>query len=326
MKDIMQKAEKIIPDQEIEISVIVPVVERCDDLAKLYKSYAEEIKKITEDFEFIFIIDGNMSHTYLDIKKISKKESPIRVVKFSRTFGEASALSVGFEKARGRYILTLSSYFQVEPDEIKRLYDALNNDECDIVVTRRSRERDSLFNRFQSFLFHKVLRLFTGTDFKDITCGLRGMNREVAGVFDIYGDLHRFIPILAQHQGLRVKELEVKQIREDTKVRVYRVGTYLNRIIDIITVFFLLRFTYRPMRFFGLIGSILIILGLAINSRLIYLRMTEAFALSNKPSLFLASLLMVIGIQVFIVGLIGEIIIYTRTKKAKTFNIKEIIE
>jgi len=318
--------EEIIRDRAIELSIVVPVVERYDDLEKLYNSYAEEIKKATKDFEFIFVIDGHMRKAYSEIKKFSPKNSRIRVVKFPRSFGEASAISVGFEKARGRCVFTLSSYYQVEPYEIKRLYDTLNNDECDIVVSMRSRENDSLFNRFQSFIFHKIIKLFTGTGFGDITCGLRGMKREVVGVFDIYGDLHRFIPILAQHQGLRVKELEVKQKKEDTKTRVYKLRTYLNRLIDIMTLFFLLRFTYRPMRFLGLTGSILIISGFAINVYLIYFRLIGSLPLTNKPSLFLASLLMVMGIQVFAIGLIGEILIYTHSKTAKHFNVKEIIE
>lgn len=318
--------EEIIQDRAIELSIIVPVVERYDDLEKLYNSYAEEIKKVTKDFEFIFVIDGHMHKAYSEIKRFSHKNPNIKVVKFPRSFGEASAISVGFEKARGRCIFTLSSYYQVEPHEIKRLYDALNNDGCDVVVSRRSRENDSLFNKFQSFIFHKIIKLFTGTDFGDITCGLRGMKREVVGVFDIYGDLHRFIPILAQHQGLRVKELKVKQKKEDTKTRVYKLRTYFNRLIDVITLFLLLRFTYRPMRFFGLIGSTLIISGSAINAYLIYFRLTGSFGLTNKPSLFLASLLMVIGIQVFAIGLIGEIIIYSHSKTARHFNVKEIIE
>ena len=318
--------EEIIQDRAIEMSIIVPVVERYDDLEKLYNSYAEEIKKVTNAFEFIFVIDGHMRNAFSEVKRFLYKDPHIKLIKFPRTFGEASAISAGFEKARGRYIFTLSAYFQAEPDELRRLYNALINDECDIAISMRSRESDSLFNRFQSFLFHKTLKLLTGTNFKDITCGLRGMKREVIGVFDIYGDLHRFIPILAQHQGLRVKELRVKQRKEDTKVRVYKLRTYLNRLIDIVTLLFLLRFTYRPMRFLGLIGSILIISGLAINVYLIYFRLVGSVALTNKPSLFLASLLIVIGIQIFAVGLVGEILIYTHSKSAKHFNIREIIE
>jgi glycosyltransferase involved in cell wall biosynthesis len=313
-------------DRAIELSIIVPVVERYDDLKILYDSYAEEIKKITKDFEFIFVIDGHMLKAYSEIKKFSHQNPTIKIVKFPRSFGESIAISVGFEKANGRCIFTLSSYFQVEPYEIRRLYDALNNDECDVVVTKRSREKDSFYNRFQSLVFHKIIKLFTGTDFNDISCGLKGIKRNVVSVFDIYGDLHRFIPILAEHQGLRVKELKVKQKKEDTKIRIYKLRTYLNRLIDAITLFFLLRFTYRPMRFFGLIGSILIISGLAINGYLIYSRLIGSFPLTNKPSLFLASLLMVIGIQIFAVGLIGEIIIYTHSKTAKHFNVKEFIE
>ncbi|MHC4476790.1 MAG: glycosyltransferase [Planctomycetota bacterium] len=325
-KEKASKAE-VITHQDTEISVIVPVVERSDNLEKLYLTYSEELSKITKNFEFIFVVDAHMKNAYNEIRQLSRKNPNINFVRFPKTFGESNALSVGFQKAKGRYIFTLSSYFQVEPDETRRLYDALKNNDCDIVTCRRSRESDALFNRIQTFLFHKVLKLLTGTQFGDISCGLRAMRPEIAEAFDVYGDLHRFIPILAEHQGFRVKELVVKQRKEDTRLRVYKIRTYLYRMIDLITLFFLLRFTYRPMRFFGLIGSILTLSGAGINAFLIYKRLfTQGFPLRDKPSLFLASLLMVIGIQIFVVGFIGEIIIYTHSRKAKHYNIKEIIE
>ena len=319
--------KEIISEQETEISVIVPVIERHSNLEELYLSYAAEIRKITTDFEFIFVVDGPMNRAYSEIKRFKNKYSNIELIKFTKSLGESNALSVGFEIAKGKYIFTLSSYFQVEPHEIEKLYSALKDDEVDIVITRRIREKDTFFNKLQNALFHKALKFFTGTNFKDISCGLRGMQREVFEKFDVYGDLHRFIPIIAEHHGVKVRELVVKQRVEDTKTRIYSLRTYFNRIIDILTLFFLLRFTYRPMRFFGLIGSILVVTGFLFISKLIYFRLfTMNYGLRDKPSLFLSSLLIVIGIQIFAVGLIGEIIIYTRSKKAKYFNIKEFIE
>jgi glycosyltransferase involved in cell wall biosynthesis len=310
-----------------EISVIVPVIERYGDLEELYLSYAKEFKQITSHFEFIFIVDGPMGKASSDIKKFMHKYENVELIKFTKSLGESNALSVGYEMSRGKYIFTLSSYFQVEPDEIKKLYSALKDDSADIVITRRMRGKDTFFNKLQNTLFHRALKIFTGTNFKDISCGLRGMKRDVFEKFDVYGDLHRFIPIIAEYHGVKVRELKVKQRKEDTKTRIYSLRTYLNRIIDILTLFFLLRFTYRPMRFFGLIGSILVICGFLFVGKLIYFRLfTENYGLTDKPSLFLSSLLIVIGIQIFAVGLIGEIIIYTRSKKARYFNIKEFIE
>jgi len=314
-------------DEILDISVIIPVVEKYDDIENLYISYAEEFKKLTERFEFIFVIDGNMKKAYAEIKKFSHKYPGIRIIRFLKPLGESMALSAGFEKARGKYIFTLASYFQVQPEEIKKLYDSLLNEEGDIVVGRRIRKHDSLFNRMQSSLFHVLLKLFTGTNFKDISCGLKAMKREVIQSFDLYGNLHLFIPIIAEHQGLNVKQLDVQQQKEDTKLRIHKFREYIDRLIDIITIFFLVRFTYKPLRFFGLFGSLLMLASLIIILYLIYHRLfSEAFALSNKPSLYLASLLMVIGIQVFAIGLIGEIIIYTHGKRAKRFNVKEIRE
>lgn len=321
------REKKNISDKDIEISVIVPVVERYDDLEKLYSTYAEEIAKITKDFEFIFVVDGHMQKAYSEIKRFSCKDSHIKLVKFNRSFGEANALSVGFEKAEGKYVFTLASYFQVESKEFKKLYDNLVSNTCDVVITRRRRKGDSIVNRIQSFIFHSILRILTGTRFKDISCGLKGLKRDVIQDIEIYGELHRFIPLIAEYHGLRVKELIVDQRVEDTKFRIYQTRTYINRLIDTFTIFFLLRFTHKPLRFFGLIGSVLFFIGVVINSYLVYLRLfSENFGLTNKPSLFLSALLIVAGIQFFAIGIIGEIIIYTHGKQMKKFNIKRIIE
>ncbi|MEW6001520.1 MAG: glycosyltransferase [Nitrospirota bacterium] len=321
---VLQKVEEPERNEPVDISVIVPVVERYDDLEMLYLSYAEEIEKLTENYEFIFVIDGHMESAYKSVKRFSRHNPKIRVIKFMRPLGESAALATGCERASGTYIFTLSSYFQVEPDGITEMYRLLINDECDIVITRRDREKDSFFNRVQSFVFHKILRILTGANYRDISCGLRGMRREMVGVFDIYGDLHRFIPVLAEHRGLRIKEVVVKQRKEDTKTRFYGLRTYLHRIIDLMNLFFLLRFTFKPLRFFGIIGSMLTILGSAIILYLIYRRLfTEGFGLSDKPSLFVASILIVIGIQIFAIGLVGEIIIYTRSRRSKPLKLKK---
>jgi len=316
-----------LPSVIYDVSVIVPVVERYDSLKELYSAYADEIVKITDKFEFIFIIDGHMKEAFFEIKEFANDNPHIKFILFPRKLGESNALSAGLEKASGRYVFTLSSYFQVEPFEIHRMYEMLVNNKCDMVISKRIREDDSFFNKLQTVLFHKILNLLTGSRFSDISCGLRGMTRKVLKEFDIYGDLHRFIPILAEEEGFTIKEIPVKQSKKNTKTRVYRFKTYFNRLIDIATLFFLLRFTYRPMRFFGLLGSLLILMGGGMNLYLIYKRLfTKGFGLIDKPSLFLSSLLIVIGIQVFAIGLIGEILIYTHRKKGDHFKIKELIE
>lgn len=321
----MYKSE--ITDQGVEISIIIPVVERYDNLEKLYLSYAEEITKLTKSFEFIFVLDGHMQKAYSELKKFSYKYPQIKTVKFSRTFGEADSLSVGFDKAKGKYVFTLSSYFQVDPEEFKKLYNELINDNCDLVITRRDRKGDSLFNKIQSFIFHTILRILTGARFKDITCGLRGMKREILQDMELYGDLHRFLPIMAISHGYRVKELIVHQSKEDTRLRVYKFRTYLSRLLDLMTIFFLFRFTYKPLRFFGLIGSLLFLSGFFIDSYLIFHRLVmRSIGLTDKPSLFLAALLMVIGVQLFAIGIIGEIIIYTHGKQKKKYHIKTTLD
>ncbi len=226
-----------IRDELIDISVVIPVVEKYDYIDELYISYSQELKKITERFEVIFVIDGHMDDAYRTIKNLSHKYSEIRIIKFLKPLGESMALSAGFENARGKYIFTMPSYVQVIPEDIQKLYDTLTNDECDVVVARRIRKDDSFFNRLQSSIFHMILRLFTGTHFKDISCGLRGMKKEIVNVFDLYGNLHLFIPILAEHHGLNVKEIPVRQQKQDTRIRIHKMREYFDRFIDIVTIY-----------------------------------------------------------------------------------------
>lgn len=311
---------------QVDVSVVIPVVERYNDLELLYTSYAKELNEVVSDYEFIFVVDGHMNKAYKEVKALAANYPQIKVIKFTKTLGESMALNAGFKSARGGFVFTLASYFQVEPAEIKKLYRALKSGECDIAVSRRERTEDSAFNRLQSGMFHRLLKIFTGSDYSDIACGLRGMKKDVLDVFDIYGDLHRFIPIISEHQGLKVKEIPVRQKKEDTSTRFYGLRTYINRVVDVVTIFFLLRFTYKPLRFFGIIGSVLILTGLGIVTYLVYQRLFYPIGLSDRPALFLSSLLMVIGIQVFAIGLIGEMIIYTHSSKLKRFNIKDVIE
>jgi hypothetical protein len=155
---------------------------------------------------------------------------------------------------------------------------------------------------------------------------MRLINKKILSEFKLYGDLHRFIPIFAIRQGLKVKEIDVVQRKEDTQIRLVKPGIYLRRILDIVTLFFLVKFTEKPLRFFGLIGSIFLILGGVITTYLAIVRMIGDISLANRPMLLLGILLMVFGLQLFSVGLIGELILYTRAKDIEHYRIEKIIE
>lgn len=316
--------KQTLPEPSVDLSVVVPISDRHDDLGGLYQSFSSELTRLGYSFEFIFIIDGYFKGVVETLQKLKKENPPIRLIEFQRKLGEATALSVGFSKALGRRILTLSSYFQVEPEEVGRVIEAM--DQADLVITRRYPRTDSWFNRSQSFLFHKLTAWLTGIRYHDLTCGLRGMSREVAEGLNLYGDLHRFIPVIAYQQGFKIAEIPVRQHPMDRAARIHNPGVYLRRGLDILTIFFLTKFTKKPLRFFGLIGSTLFITGSLITLYLGLYRIFGFGGISDRPMLLLGILLIVLGIQLFSIGLIGEIVIFTHARQMKDYRIGKILD
>lgn len=308
-----------------EVSVVVPISEYHHDMKKFYELYANELKNLGKDFEFIFVIEGNFSKAYNDLKTLKNEKKPIKIVKFAHNHGEARALMEGFRRARGRVILTLAPRIQIEPADISKVFSAYEEGH-ELVITRRYPRRDPLANRIQSKLYHYLVKVLTGSKFKDITSGMRLIDKKIIPELVLYGDLHRFLPIFALQQGVKVKEVKVSQRDEDFYVRVRNPGVYLRRILDILTLFFLVRFTKKPLRFFGSISSVLFLLGGAITVYLGILRIMGKIDLANRPILLLGILLIVFGLQIFSVGLLGELIIFTRAKELKFYRVDEIIE
>ncbi len=314
------------PRDPYDFSVIVPICERHDDLSELYNQYTKILSKRGKHFEFIFVLDGPNPEIREALKSLMKTSLGIKVIELNRAFGEATALSVGFEQARGAAFITLASYFQVEPEQLHKLLDIFEAGEHDLVISRRFPRIDSVFNQLQSRAFHLIMRVLTGAKYHDVSCGLRIMGPKVTKEVHLYGDLHRFLPLLAYQKGFRVFEVPVRQSVQDKKTRVHKPGIYLRRLLDILTLFFLFKFTRKPLRFFGLVGSALFGTGTLGLSYLVIYRLMGIGAIAGRPLLLLSVLLMVVGIQFFSIGLLGEIIIFTHASKTKDYQIKAVLE
>jgi glycosyltransferase involved in cell wall biosynthesis len=306
-----------------EVAVIVPVSERHDDVRSLYTEYKDSLDKCGRTYEFIFVLDGNFPDVLEKLTGLQEQREPLKIIKLSKWFGEATALTVGFENSESDLILTLPAYYQVEPSEIRKVLDDLHT--YDVVVARRYPRTDSLFNRIQTHTFHGIVRLITGSAFKDLGCGVRGFKRQVVAELPLYGDQHRFVPLLADRLGFRIKEVDVRQSSKEKSWRVYSFGIYPRRLLDLLTVFFLVKFTKKPLRFFGLIGTATFVAGALITLYLVVERLFFGGALADRPALLLSSLLVVLGIQIFALGLIGELIIFTHAKHIREYTIEEVI-
>lgn len=305
------------------VSVIIPVSERYDSTAALYDAYKAGVAAAGIRYEFIYIIDGDYPEVVQALTALQARGEPIRIIRFTQWFGEATALTAGFQLSTMPIILTLPAYCQVEPDEIPKLLTALSDQ--DMVVARRWPRCDAAVNRIQTRLFNAISSSITGSYFRDLGCGVRAFKRQIVEVVPVYGDQHRFLPVLARRWGFRVKELEVAQSRHDTASRIYKPGVYLRRLLDVFTVFFLVKFTKKPLRFFGLIGSAISLAGGLVVATMVVQRAFFGLGLADRPLLLLASLLVVLGVQIFGLGLIGELIIFTHAKDIKEYTIEEII-
>jgi glycosyltransferase involved in cell wall biosynthesis len=311
---------------EPEVSVVIPVVERYGDLRQLYHEFAAELDRLDKPAEFIFVVDDSQRGAVPVLRELQNEVgggAEILIITLGGAFGESAALTLGMERARGERILTLASYFQVDPQGLADAFEALES--VDMVVGRRHPRIDSKFNRLQSRLFHSAVGRLTGTRFHDISCGFKLMKRRVSRELNLYGGLHRFIPLLALSRGFTVKEIPLRQRDEDRGTRYHGTGAYLGRLLDILTVFFLTRFTRTPLRFFGLLGTGLFFAGFVIDLIAVVQRAVAEQGLADRPILLLGVLLMVLGVQTLSLGLIGEIIIFTHARNIREYQVAEVI-
>ena len=308
----------------VEISAIIPVGARhASDVLALYAEYKEGLEAIGAPYEVIVVLDGPRPEMAADVQRLLSLGGRISVISLTRKFGEATALVAGFQRARGRTILTLPAYHQIRGSEIGKLVRALGV--ADLAIGRRWPRAGTRFERFRRDLFHRLLASVTGQRFHDLGCGARAMKRRVLEEINLYGDQHRFLPVLASRVGFRVMELELHQSSLDRFDGRYPPREHLRRALDICTVFFLVRFTKKPLRFFGMVGVTTFLIGAALVVWLAIDRLVFSHPLADRPALLLSSLLVVLGAQLFALGLLGELIIFTHARDIKDYQIEEVV-
>ena len=311
-------------EQPLDVSVVIPVCEGHGDLREVYAEYSRELSGYA--CEFLFVIDGSSRKTVESQKRLKELDPAIRVIALNRSFGEAAALAFGFEKARAPWVITLPAYFQVEPREIHKVIKALAEDGVDLVISHRCPRKASPLGRLRSQVFHRLVGVLTGNSYHDLACGVRVMKRKVAEEVTLYGDLHYFFPVLAYQRGFKVAEIAVQPSRHDSGRRLFRPASYLRRMLDLLNLFFLVKFTRKPLRFFGSMGAALFASGTIITAYLGAYRLLELGGISQRPLLILGVLLMVVGVQLFSIGLLGELIIFTHAREVKDYQINEVLD
>jgi hypothetical protein len=308
----------------VQVSAIIYVGERRTSLEDLYPEYKSGLAELDVPYEFIFVLDGPHPDYEQSLARLVADGEPITVISLSRYFGEATAIMVGFEHAGGGVILTLPAYLQVEGSQVGTLYSALTS--ADLAVSYREPRATRWFETVRRAAFHGLVRFVTRLQFRDLGCNARAMRRKVLEEIHLYGDQQRFLPVLAERKGFRVAEVAVRQSAGDRHNQTYPPRNYLRSFLDIFTIFFLVRFTKRPLRFFGMIGVATFAVGILELLYLVVARLWFSSPLADRPALLLASLLIVLGVQIFALGLLGELIIFTHAGGSKDYQVDRVIQ
>jgi hypothetical protein len=303
-----------------DVSVVVPVTERPDPLVELFEEYAAPLRASGRSFEFLFVSAPYFASIVRPLEALIERGEPIRIIQMGRSVGETALLRTALGQGRSRIVLTLPAYRQVEADAITPLFVRVEQG-ADLAVACRWPRRDALINRLQSRALHIAIDPLTQGRIHDAACGVRVARRDVLEDIPLYGDFSRFLPLLALHNGFKVEEAPCRQHVRNMRTRVYGPGTYLRRLIDVFGLFFLLRFTEKPLRFFGLVGSAFSLAGGVLLLWLLVQRIGGE-GIGGRPLLILSVLLFTLGIQAIALGLIGEMIVHFNAVRGRGYRIK----
>ena len=309
------------------ISVVVPVHDEDRSVELLYDELASALDPLGRPWEAVYVDDGSTDGSFAAMTRLYDRAPNIRVVRLRRNFGKSAALAAGFRHAEGSVVVTIDADLQDDPAEIPRLLAKLDEG-FDLVSGWKAQRRDPWSRRLVSKIFNSVVGRASGLKLHDMNCGLKAYRAEVVRSLRIYGELHRFLPVLAHDRGFRVAELPVNhRPREHGRSR-YGVERYMRGFLDFLTVSFMGRYRHRPLHLFGGLGLVFALIGSAVLVYLTILKLTGA-AIGHRPLLTLGVLLVVVGFQFFSLGLLSELITShheERTGAPDELHVDEILE
>ncbi|MEW6005446.1 MAG: glycosyltransferase [Stygiobacter sp.] len=304
-----------------KVSIIVPLFNEEESLKPLYQEIKKGIKQVNCDYEILFIDDGSKDKSLSVIKELAKFDNKIKYFSFRSNYGKSAALQIGFKNATGDAVITMDADLQDDPLEIPNLLKKLD-DGYDLVSGWKKQRFDPFIKKISSKFFNLVTRILTGVKIHDFNCGLKAYKKAVVQSVDVYGEMHRYIPVLANWKGFTVTEIVVKHHPRKFGTTKFGVSRFFKGFIDLITVIFTIRFIKRPMHLFGFIGLLLSLAGFGVAAWLTFEKLFYNIGINNRPIFFLAILLIIVGVQFFAIGLIGELIVHN-TQSEKEYVIKE---
>ncbi|MDD3806779.1 MAG: glycosyltransferase family 2 protein [Candidatus Marinimicrobia bacterium] len=294
----------------IDVSIVIPVFNEEGTVQPLTEKILSVLNRESLTGEIYFVDDGSTDKTTQILDELEKTFDNVHVIHFRRNRGKAAALQAGFRKAKGKFVITMDGDLQDDPEEIPNLLQKLHEG-WDMVSGWKKIRHDPVSKTLPSKIFNKTTSFLTGIRIHDFNCGLKAYRKEVVQSISLYGELHRYIPVLAKMEGFRVTEIPVTHHPRTSGKSKYGTSRMLKGFFDLITVLFLARFTQRPMHFFGMLGILSVIIGVIVEIWVLVLKYAfhEPFQ-SHLAMLLFGILLLILGIQLFSMGLIGEMLVY----------------
>jgi len=309
----------------MNLSIIIPAFNEEESIKPLVNLIFKNLDKNVEDYEIILIDDGSDDKTWTEIVKISNKFENIVSIKLLENYGKSDALDAGFKVCKGNYVLTMDADLQDDPSEILPLYSMIKENKYDLVSGWKKKRNDPLTKTIPSKFFNLVTRLFSGIKLNDFNCGIKIYRKEVINCINLYGEMHRYIPLIAKWNGFnKIAEKEVNHNRRKYGVTKFGMERYIRGFLDLLSVSFVYRFRKRPMHFFGSFGVLSFLLGFISAGFIIYEKISKLSQnvplelirpVTDQPLFYIALLAIIIGIQLFLVGFLSELIIQINSDK-----------
>mgnify|MGYP003965838451 FL=1 len=313
----------------MNLSIVIPLLNEQNSLEELTNSISTVVKSLRLEFEIILIDDGSTDNSWKTISKICSNNQNVKGIRFLKNFGKSQALSAGFKACKGDVVVTMDADLQDDPNEIPELYKKINEEKLDLVSGWKKVRYDSIiFKNFPSKIFNWAARITSGIKLNDFNCGIKAYKKEVIKQIKLTGGMHRYIPVLAKNAGYnRISEkIVIHHPRKHGKTK-YGIDRFIKGFLDLITLWFIHKFGKRPMHFFGLIGTIMLLVGFIFSAYLgidkLFLQ-TSGRLITERPEFYISLATMIMGSQFFLAGFIGEIILRNRKIK-KQYIITEKI-
>ncbi len=299
----------------MDISIVIPLLNEEESLHELYEWIVETLKLHNLTYEIIFVDDGSNDYSWQVIEGLSRKDPNVRGIKFRRNYGKSAALSSGFEVAEGEVVITMDADLQDSPEEIPELYTMITRDSFDLVSGWKKRRHDPVSKTVPSRFFNWVTRKTSGIKLHDFNCGLKAYRKEVVKSIEVYGEMHRYIPVIAKYAGFtRIGEKVVAHKKRKYGVTKFGLERFMKGYLDLLSITFVLKFGRRPMHFFGMIGTLVFVFGFLaaawLGAEKIYdlHHGIKAILVTNSPYFYISLTLMIIGCLLFVTGFLAEMI------------------